>query len=64
MSGNAVASAMLRSSARVPASSTPVAPPPTTVIDASSPRPPPLSRSRPAMIVSRSAIASWRVYSA
>ena len=50
MSGNADGSAMLRSSARVPASSTPVAPPPTTVMAESLFRSPALSRSRSAMI--------------
>ncbi len=61
-SGKVARSTSLRSSPRVPASSTPVAPPPTTVI-ANSRRPSgsALSHSNPFMMWSRRTIASARV---
>ena len=62
ISGNAAGSAMLRSSASVPASSTPVAPPPTTVMSSSGSVRPSLRRSSASSSVFRSATASRRVY--
>ena len=62
-SGKVARSTSLRSSPRVPASSTPVAPPPTTVTANSRlPSGSALSHSKPFMMWSRSTIASARVY--
>ena len=63
MSGYEAGRPMLRSSARVPASSTPVAPPP-TIVTVTSRAPSRLSCSRPARMRSRIVTASCRVYRA